>query len=369
MGPIFIFISISSNLPVQIPQFISFNMTRILLTGGNGFIAARILEILLKQGHSVVTTVRSQSKIDAIRSVFSSYSNDQLDFVILEEIAKPDAFDQAVISTPPFELVIHTASPCFVNAKDIQKEVIDPAVIGTVGILKAVQANAPSVTRVVITSSFVSVFDLSKGTRPGHVYTEKEWSTITHEEALSNPTIGYFASKAFAEKAAWNYVEENKPNFTLTTILPTLVFGPITQIPGIHSLSALNTSNQLIYGFTQGTAREKFPDFGGHVWVDVRDVAAAHVKAATIPEASGNRFIACGSPSYDYRMIVNIIKKSFPEYISVLPADDVQGGDFPADKGFAVDTSFSEKVLGIEFMGLERSIVDTVRSFQAAEMM
>jgi hypothetical protein len=160
--------------------------------------------------HSVVTTVRSQSKIDAITSVFSSYSKDQLDFVIVEDIAKPDAFDQAVISTPPFELVIHTASPCFLNAKDIRKvsalflhsisqltliqEVIGPAVIGTVGILKAVQANAPSVTRVVITSSFVSVFDLSKGTRPGHVYTEKEWSTITLEEALSNPTIGYFGN-------------------------------------------------------------------------------------------------------------------------------------------------------------------------------
>lgn len=105
----------------------------------------------------------------------------------------------------------------------------------------------------------------------------------------------------------------------------------------------------------------------GHVWVDVRDVAAIHVKAATSPEASGNRFIACGSPSYNYRMITNIIKKSFPEYRSVLPPDDVEGGDFPADQGFSADTSFSERVLGIKFMPLENSIVDTVKSFQAAE--
>ncbi|PQE19380.1 hypothetical protein CJF30_00009816 [Rutstroemia sp. NJR-2017a BBW] len=361
-------------------------MTRILLTGGNGFIAAHILELLLKQGsvrmlervaresklphrHSVVTTVRSKSKIDAITSFFSTYSKAQLDFVIVEDIAQPDAFEQAVISTPPFEVVIHTASPCFLNAKDIQKEVIDPAVIGTVGILKAVQTHAPSVTRVVITSSFVSVFDLSKGTRPGHVYTEKEWSTITHEEALSDPTIGYFASKAFAEKAAWKYVEEEKPSFTLTTILPTLVFGPIMQLPGIHSLSNLNTSNQLIYGFTQGSARERFPDFGGHVWVDVRDVAFVHVAAATIPEASGKRFIACGSPSYDYRMIVNIIKNAFPEYAAVLPREDVQGGDFPAERGFKVDTGLAERVLGVGWRGLEGAVVDTVGSFQAVERM
>ncbi|PQE23108.1 hypothetical protein CJF32_00004531 [Rutstroemia sp. NJR-2017a WRK4] len=342
-------------------------MTRILLTGGNGFIAAHILELLLKQGHSVVTTVRSKSKIDAIRSVFSTYSKSQLDFVIVEDIAKPDAFEQAVISTPPFEVVIHTASPCFLDAKDIQKEVIDPAVLGTVGILKAIQAHAPSVTRVVITSSFVSVFDLSKGTRPGHVYTEKEWSKITQEEALSDPTVGYFASKAFAEKAAWKYIEEEKPKFTLTTILPTLVFGPI--IPGIHSLSNLNTSNQLIYGFTQGSAREKFPDFGGHVWVDVRDVAAAHVAAASIPEASGKRFIACGSPSYDYRMIVNIIKNAFPEYAAMLPGEEVQGGVFAAEEGFKVDTGLAERVLGVGWRGLEEAVRDTVGSFQAAEKM
>jgi hypothetical protein len=34
-------------------------------------------------------------------------------------------------------------------------------------------------------------------------------------------------SKAFAEKAAWEFVEKEKPSFTLATILPTLVFGPI----------------------------------------------------------------------------------------------------------------------------------------------
>ncbi|KAM3082303.1 hypothetical protein ACMFMG_004747 [Clarireedia jacksonii] len=255
-------------------------------------------------GHSVVTTVRSQSKIDKIRRAFSKYSKDQLDFVIVEELAQPGAFDQAVISTPLFELVIYIASSCLLSVKDIQKELINPAVMGTTETLEAVQANAPSVTRVVITSSSVSVFDLSKGTWPGHVYNEKEWNPITPGEALSDPSSGYF---------------------------------------GPTSISS------------------------GHVWVGVRDVAAVNVKAATSPDASGNRFIACGSPTYNYKLITNIIKKSFPEYLSVLPSDNVEGGDFPTDKGFSVNTSLTEEVLGIKFMTLEMSITDTVKSFQAAE--
>jgi len=35
------------------------------------------------------------------------------------------------------------------------------------------------------------------------------------------------ASKSFAEKAAWDFVKNEKPKFELCTILPTLVFGPI----------------------------------------------------------------------------------------------------------------------------------------------
>jgi hypothetical protein len=71
--------------------------------------------------HSVVITVRSQTKVDKIKGVFPQYGKDQLDFAIVEDIAQPDAFKYAVISTPPFAAVIHTASPFHFNAKDIQR--------------------------------------------------------------------------------------------------------------------------------------------------------------------------------------------------------------------------------------------------------
>lgn len=36
------------------------------------------------------------------------------------------AFDKAVISDPPFEAVIHTASPYHFNATDVKNELLDP---------------------------------------------------------------------------------------------------------------------------------------------------------------------------------------------------------------------------------------------------
>ncbi|KAL8785208.1 MAG: hypothetical protein Q9195_008741 [Heterodermia aff. obscurata] len=135
-------------------------MTRFLLTGGSGFIAAHVLDILLERGHSVVTTVRSLQKAQAIKEAHPTYDKDRLDFAIVEDIAQPEA------------------------------------IIGTTGILKAIKKNAPSVKRVVITSSFAAVVDRSKTV--GKIYSEADWNPMTEAEAYEGPANGYRASKTFA---------------------------------------------------------------------------------------------------------------------------------------------------------------------------
>lgn len=122
-------------------------MARVLLTDGSGFIAAHVLDLLLKRGHSVVTTARSQSKADRIRKAHPNTSEENLEFFIVEDIAKEGAFDEVVKTKPPFEAVIHTASPFHFNVTDVQKQLLDPAIIGTRGILKSVKRYALSVKR------------------------------------------------------------------------------------------------------------------------------------------------------------------------------------------------------------------------------
>ncbi len=96
-----------------------------------------------------MTTVRSQEKADKIKAAHPKTSKDQLDFAIVEDIAQEGAFDEAVKSDPPFDAVIHTASPFHFNVEDTKKDLLDPAIIGTTGILKAIKKSAPSVKRVV----------------------------------------------------------------------------------------------------------------------------------------------------------------------------------------------------------------------------
>ncbi|MCJ1306628.1 methylglyoxal reductase (NADPH-dependent) gre2 [Agyrium rufum] len=337
-------------------------MTRILLTGGSGFIAAHVLDLLLKEGHSIVTTVRSQEKAKKIKEAHPSYGTDKLDFAIVEDIADPTAFDKAVVSDPPFEAVIHTASPFHFNVTDTKKDLLDPAIIGTTGILKAIKKSAPSVKRVVVTSSFAAIVDGGKGMAPGYVYSEKDWNPVTMEQALQNPSNGYRASKTFAEKAAWEFVEKEKPNFSLATCNPPLVLGPVVHY--LNSLEAVNTSNQRIRDIMSGKQKDGISPTGVFLWVDVRDLALAHVRAATLPDAAGKRFFVTAG-YFSNAEIADIIREAYPDLAEGIPTGDaLKDGKKPTEI-YSYDNSQTTKVLGLKFTSLKDSIIDTVKSLQA----
>ncbi|KAK3070233.1 Glycine-rich RNA-binding protein 2, mitochondrial [Teratosphaeriaceae sp. CCFEE 6253] len=335
---------------------------RVLLTGGSGFIAAHVLDILLEHGHSVVTTVRSDAKAKAIAENHKSYDKSKLDFAIVEDIAQEHAFDEAVKSEPAFEAVIHTASPFHFNVTDVQKELLDPAIIGTTGILKSIKKNAPGVKKVVITSSFASIVNPGKGTWPEHTYSEADWNPITQQEAVQNPANGYRASKTFAERAAWDFLEQESPNFTIATMCPPLVLGPIVHY--LNSLDALNTSNQRIRDIMLGKAKDQIPETGTFIWVDVRDLALCHVLAIEKEDAANKRFFITAG-KFSNKEIAEVIGKYYPEYKKGLPGTSTPGGDYPKEGCYKIDNERVQKVLGIKFRSFDESIKDTVKSLQA----
>ncbi|KAI9837155.1 MAG: methylglyoxal reductase (NADPH-dependent) gre2 [Sclerophora amabilis] len=337
-------------------------MTRVLLTGGSGFIAAHVLEYLLQHGHSVVTTVRTTEKAQKIKEAHPNIGKDKLDFALVEDIAKEGAFDHAVRSDSPFEAVIHTASPFHFNVTDTKKDLLDPAIVGTTGILKAIKRFAPSVKSVIITSSFASIIDGSKGTRPGHTYSERDWDPVTYEQALQNPSNGYRASKTFAEKAAWDFVEQEKPTFTVSTMCPPLVLGPVIHY--LNSLDAVNTSNQRVRNLIQGQCKGEIPDTGTFLWVDVRDLALGHVLAMEKPAAANKRFFITAG-YFSNKEIASVIRKKYPSLTSQLPTEGTPGGDYPEGGIYKYDNSQTVDVLGLNFRSLDDSITDTVKSLQA----
>lgn len=154
-------------------------------------------------------------------------------------------------------------------------------------------------------------------------------------------------------------MRDESPSFDLATVCNTYTFGPVQrQLP---TLDAINTSNQrirdLVLGRMRGGLEPTAPVF---TWVDVRDVALAHVRAITRPAAGGRRFYVVGG-YFSNKKLADIIRARYPGLAGVLPDEGSVEDDFPADV-YGFDNSRSREVLGIEYRGLEEGVADTVES-------
>jgi len=331
----------------------------VLITGGSGFVAAHVLTAFLSRGYNVRTTVRSQESAEKVKKSHSIYL-DQLSFAIVPDVQTPGAHDEAVKDV---DGVIHTASPFVMSVEDNERDLLNPAVKGTTSVLTSIQKYAPQVKRVVITSSFAAIVDVTKGQRPGYTYSEKDWNPVTYAEASKKETDGataYCASKTFAERAAYEFVEKNAPSFTVSSINPPMVYGPAQHT--ITSLDKLNTSSADIYRLINGSEKT-VPDTSFFAFVDVRDVAEAHVLAYENPQAAGQRYFTV-SGGYTYQQICDIVRKHFPEKRALTPEGN-PGEPYP--DVYKVDNSKAKKELGLTFRDLETTIVDMVKEFVEIE--
>lgn len=256
----------------------------VLVTGASGFVASHIVRQLLEDGYRVRGTVRNPDKAKAEGHLTGlPGATGRLDLVPADLLG-PRAFDEPVLGC---EYVIHTASPYVIDVDDPQRDLVDPAVTGTTSVLESCLA-VGSVRRVVLTSSVAAITDQADG----HLNTEHDWNT--RSSLTRNP---YYYSKTLAERAAWDFVENRGPPFDLVVINPFYVIGP-SLVPGI------NTSHTFFTGFTNG----RLPAVLAIEWpfVDVRDVAKAHVVAMENPAAAGRYIVAAESRTM--RQVIDLLR-------------------------------------------------------------
>ncbi len=334
----------------------------VLLTGASGFIALHILDLLLKKGHHVIGTIRSPEKGEKLKAQFQKeHPNSQLEFEIVHDIATEGAFNEVLKNHPEITDVLHTASPfSFGLNKDLKEAYWVPATQGTKNVLEAIKADAPQVKHVVITSSFAAIVNREKGGDKSFIHTEETWNPITWDD-VDGEAKAYTASKKLAEELAREFVEDENPNFTLTTVNPPYVFGPQKFEDSLVNPN-LNTSAEIVNKLLSSSPNDTHffeQPFGTSV--DVRDVALLHVLPIENDELAGKRLFPTQA-AFNGQVLLNIINKEFPELNGKIAKGSPEGAEEKVKETETFyDTSKTLKWAGIkQWIPLEQTLKDAV---------
>jgi nucleoside-diphosphate-sugar epimerase len=247
----------------------------ICVTGANGYIAGFVVQQLLELGHTVHGTVRDPNaeKNKFLHELPTGRGTLRL---FQADLLVPGSFDEAIQGC---EVVIHLAAVVKSHIeKDPFAEMIRPVVEGVKNIVQSCQKH--HVRRIVYTSSVATILTIEKNRpvdRRGKNFTEDDW--LTHV----TPTYGtYNYAKVEAEREL-----ERSWQGELISLLPSWVIGPIQHAQTSGSQSVIRMIATRAFG-------PKLSPLMYIHWVDIRDVAKAHVWAATQTSVTRGRFNVAG---------------------------------------------------------------------------
>jgi|ERR1700733_4475784 len=264
-------------------------MSKVLVTGGSGFIGSHCLLQLLAAGHEVRTTVRNLKRESEVRALLKEGGTDagnRLTF-FAADLEKDAGWPEAVAGC---DYVLHVASPFPPGVPKDENELIVPAREGALRVLRA--SREAKVKRVVLTSSFAAIgYGQPQQQKP---FDETNWTDPTGEDVRP-----YVKSKTLAEWAAWDFIAKEGSGLELAVVNPVGVFGPVL---GPDYSTSILIVQRLMDGALPGCPKLYFGV------VDVRDVADLHLRAMTNPAAKGERFLAVAGDFMSMQGIAKVLK-------------------------------------------------------------
>lgn len=228
-----------------------------LVTGATGHLGANLVRLLLDEGHAVRVLVRPAGHREALEGLRCD--------VVLGDVLDPSAAARAARGC---ETIFHLAAVNRLTAAH-PEEIIRPALAGTRNVLSA--ALEAGATRIVYTSSLATVGRSSTPDRP-----------VTEEDFAPPGSIPYVQGKVAAE--AWVRDLQRSTGAFIVILNPSAVLGP-------YDYRGTPVS-RLVTQFLRGGPVPVLP--GGLNVVDARDVARAHLLAATRGQP-GERYIVGGT--------------------------------------------------------------------------
>lgn len=333
----------------------------VLVTGATGFVAGWLVKKLLEEGFTVHAAVRNPDKKEKLQHLAKIAASSPGSIKYFKaDLLTDGAYFEAMQDC---ELVFHTASPFFLDVKDPQKELIEPAVNGTKNVLESVN-KTPSVKRVVLTSSCAAIYsDADECAQyPNGELTEEIWNTTATLDHQA-----YSLSKTLAEKQAWE-MNKAQDRWELVVINPSFVLGPF-----LNPAETTSESFSIMKQMGDGTYKMGAPRMGIGV-IDVRDLAEAHFRAGTLPEANGRNIISAHNTDF-FEMSQKLRPKfgdKYPLPKKVAPKWLIWIVGPIVNKGFTrkmvsknighvwkANNTKSVKELGMKYRPLEETMVDT----------
>ncbi|KAI8976324.1 NAD(P)-binding protein [Trametes punicea] len=333
---------------------------KILVTGANGFLGLWQVSELLNRGYVVRGTVRSTDKGEAVKALLREKQPavaDRFEYVVVPNIVEEGAFDDAVKGV---DAIIHGASP-ITTAQISFKELVRPAIGGTMSILKSALHHGQTLKRIVLTASIVCMM---RSDAPPGVYTEADWNdhAVNEVERLGKEAPApykYQASKVLAERAAWEFynVHKRQVPWDITTVAPAFTFGPLPNDP--HAPEAMVTTLPLLWIslFKTTTPTVRVPPYFNYV--DVRDVIEAHMRALEVEAAGGERIMVTAQAVtwQDWR---NAAKD-----LNLLPLLQKEDPDTPQGPFPIVSNEKSKQILNLQYRPLADTVKDIIDDFTA----
>ncbi|KAF8493052.1 D-lactaldehyde dehydrogenase [Russula emetica] len=332
---------------------------KVLVTGANGYLATWVVKKYLEAGYSVRGTVRSLSKSAFLNDKFAHYG-DRLELVVVEDITKDGAFDEAVKDV---DVIAHTAFP-FHYMFTHPNELTTPAVRATTSILNSALKHGSGLKRVVLTSSSTAI---REETTVPRTFNESNWNEASVEAvktkgSAAGPFVIYSASKTLAEKAAWEFVAAHRSEISwdLVTINPPWIFGP--SLRPAPTVNDMNHSQREIYDTLSGARTSTSVQLRGQGnWVHIAVAAEAHVRATHAVAAGGQRIIV-KSGTFFYQDLLDAAAE--------LGISNVPRGEPGSTAGLSFLVNFeakkAEKLLGLtQVRPLKGLVAELVEDFKA----
>ena len=309
-------------------------MNPVLVTGGSGYVGTTLLAALLREGRQVRTTVRSMQSEGELRAAVRRGHADDSGLEIVEAELMSDAGWAAAMAG--CDEVHHVASP-MIHSED-PDEVIPPALEGTLRVLRA--ARDARARRVVLTSSFAAIGYTPK---PGAEYSEDDW---TDPDTPGLPP--YPRSKTIAERAAWEFMEQEGGEMELVVVNPTFILGPtLTSRAG----SSIQIIKAMLDGKMPVVRKQRFGV------ADVRDVADLHIRAMASPEAAGKRYLCLADgPTISWLQVAQILRQRLGSLAELVPSEEAPGDEPPE---LIIHNDRARQELGWEPRPVETTIVET----------